>query len=163
MLARVSSFFPSQFFIDASVHGRRGSVNTFSGFGGLEETEAQSPLAEERQEFSEQDTNWARGFESVRAFYLSAPFCEMGQKVDFVCLVATMPGRHSGDHVHKVKNTAAPFFYIFENWLQVVLAVVCCRLLLGFYRTLLRCLQGRDDRFYRTLPRDQRRRGVDRG
>ena len=51
---------------DASVHGRRGSLNAFSGFGGLEDTGAQSPLAEERTEFSEKDTNWARGFESVR-------------------------------------------------------------------------------------------------
>ena len=36
------------------------------------------------------------------------PFCAMGEKVDFVCLIATMPGRHSGDQVHKIKKTAAP-------------------------------------------------------
>ena len=34
----------------------------------------------------------------------------MGKKVDLVCLSATMPGRHSGDQVHKVKKTAAPSF-----------------------------------------------------
>ena len=32
----------------------------------------------------------------------------MGQKIDFVYLTATMPGRHSGDQVHKVKKAAAP-------------------------------------------------------
>ena len=26
------------------------------------------------------------------------------EKLDFVCLVAAMPGRHSGDQVHKVKK-----------------------------------------------------------
>ena len=35
----------------------------------------------------------------VRAFYPSAPFCAMGQKIDFVYLIPTMPGRHSGDQV----------------------------------------------------------------
>ena len=34
----------------------------------------------------------------------------MGQKIDFVYLIATMPGRHSGDQVHKVKKNAAPLF-----------------------------------------------------
>ena len=38
----------------------------------------------------------------------------MGQKLDFVCLVATMPGRHSGDQVHKVKKIAAPSFLYFR-------------------------------------------------
>ena len=37
----------------------------------------------------------------------------MGQKVDFVCLVATMPGRHSGDQVHKVKKSAAPLLLFY--------------------------------------------------
>ena len=32
----------------------------------------------------------------------------MGNKVDFVCLAATVPGRHSGGQVHKVKKHAAP-------------------------------------------------------
>ena len=36
-----------------------------------------------------------------------------GEKSDFVYLVATMPGRHSGDQVHKVKKTAAPSFLHF--------------------------------------------------
>ena len=31
-------------------------------------------------------------------------FCAMGEKIDFVYLVAAMPGRHSGDQAHKVKN-----------------------------------------------------------
>ena len=48
-------------------------------------------------------------------FYLPAPFCAMGEKVDFVCLIATMPGRHSGDQVHKVKKTAAPLFLYFTG------------------------------------------------
>ena len=38
----------------------------------------------------------------------------MGEKVDFVYLIATMPGRHSGDQVHKVKKTAAPSFSFFR-------------------------------------------------
>ena len=38
----------------------------------------------------------------------------MGQKIDFVYLIATMPGRHSGDQVHKVKKTAAPLFLFFR-------------------------------------------------
>ena len=37
----------------------------------------------------------------------------MGEKVDVVYLIATMPGRHSGDQVHKVKKTAAPLFLLF--------------------------------------------------
>ena len=36
----------------------------------------------------------------------------MGEKVDFVYLIAHVPGRHSGDQVHKVKKAAAPSFYI---------------------------------------------------
>ena len=43
-------------------------------------------------------------------FYLSAPFYVMGQKIDFAVRLATMPGRHSGDQVHKVKKTPAPSF-----------------------------------------------------
>ena len=43
----------------------------------------------------------------------------MGQKIDFVYLIATMPGRHSGDQVHKVKKTAAPSFFIF--YVQMVM------------------------------------------
>ena len=47
----------------------------------------------------------------VRAFYLSNPLFERnGVKVDFVYLIATMPGRQSGDQVHKVKKIAALFF-----------------------------------------------------
>ena len=50
---------------------------------------------------------------TVRALYRSAALlCNGGKKVDFVYLVATMPGRHSGDQVHKVKKTAAPRVYI---------------------------------------------------
>ena len=33
--------------------------------------------------------------------------CNRG-KIDFVYLVATVPGLHSGDQVHKVKKNAAP-------------------------------------------------------
>ena len=40
----------------------------------------------------------------VRAFYRIAPFLSNGEKIDFVGLIATLPGRHSGDHVHKVKK-----------------------------------------------------------
>ena len=36
----------------------------------------------------------------------------MGEKVDFVYLIAIMPGRHSGDRVRKVKRAAAPLFHI---------------------------------------------------
>ena len=46
-------------------------------------------------------------------FTPSPPFCAMEEKVDFVYLIATVPGRHSGDQVHKVKKTAAPFFLHF--------------------------------------------------
>ena len=55
----------------------------------------------------------AKGRIEVRPFYISAPFflCN-GEKIDFVCLGSgtTMPGRHSGDQVHKVKKNAAPSF-----------------------------------------------------
>ena len=44
----------------------------------------------------------------ARVFYLSAPVCAMGEKIDFVYLIATLPGRHCGAQVHKVKKTAAP-------------------------------------------------------
>ena len=44
--------------------------------------------------------------------YRTAPLLCNGEKIDFVCLIATMPGRHSGDQVHKVKKTAVPLFYI---------------------------------------------------
>ena len=41
--------------------------------------------------------------EEVRAVYLLfRPFLSNGVKIDFVYLIATMPGRHSGDQVHKV-------------------------------------------------------------
>ena len=40
----------------------------------------------------------------------TAPFCAMGEKIDFVYLIATMPGRHSGAQVHKAKKNAAPWF-----------------------------------------------------
>ena len=43
-------------------------------------------------------------------FYLSAPFWCSGGKSDFAVRLATMPGRHSGDQVHKVKKAAAPLF-----------------------------------------------------
>ena len=47
----------------------------------------------------------------VRAGYLSAPFLCNGEKVDFVCLIAAIAGRHGGgDQVHKVKKAAAPSF-----------------------------------------------------
>ena len=47
----------------------------------------------------------------------------MGAKIDGVYLIATMPGRHSGDQVHKVKKTPAPSFYflfycVFESYSQ---------------------------------------------
>ena len=35
-----------------------------------------------------------------------------GTNIDFVYLIGTMPGRHSGDQVHKVKQVAAPSFDI---------------------------------------------------
>ena len=35
-----------------------------------------------------------------------------GAKIDFVYLIAAMPGRHSGGQVHKAKETAAPLFDI---------------------------------------------------
>ena len=38
------------------------------------------------------------------------PFLSNREKIDFVYLIATMPGRHSGDQVHKVKKNAAPPF-----------------------------------------------------
>ena len=41
------------------------------------------------------------------------PFLSNGVKVDFVYLIATMPGRHSGDQVHKVKKAAAPSLFYF--------------------------------------------------
>ena len=50
---------------------------------------------------------------SVRAFYLSAPSRAMGQRSTLLHLIATMPGRHSGDQVHKVKKNAAPFLMLF--------------------------------------------------
>ena len=50
----------------------------------------------------------------IRALYLYAPFYAMGEKVDFVYLIATMPGRHSGDQVHKVKKAAAPSLLYFR-------------------------------------------------
>ena len=31
-------------------------------------------------------------------------FGQWGKKPDFVCLVATMPGRHSGDHIVAIKS-----------------------------------------------------------
>ena len=34
----------------------------------------------------------AIGVDTVRALYLPAPFCSMGEIVDFVYLIATMPG-----------------------------------------------------------------------
>ena len=37
----------------------------------------------------------------------------MGQKIDFVYVIATMPGRHSADQVHKVKEAAAPSFLFY--------------------------------------------------
>ena len=36
------------------------------------------------------------------------PLLSNGVKIDFVYLIATMPGRHSGDQVHKITNGAAP-------------------------------------------------------
>ena len=49
----------------------------------------------------------------VRALYLYAPFLCNGEKIDFVYVIATMPGRHSGDQVHKVKKAAAAIVFIF--------------------------------------------------
>ena len=43
--------------------------------------------------------------------YLPAPFCAMGQNVDFAVRLATMPGQYSGDHVDKVKRATAPLFF----------------------------------------------------
>ena len=37
------------------------------------------------------DADW---IESTRSFTTPPPFCAVGQKVDFVYLIATMPGRH---------------------------------------------------------------------
>ena len=41
------------------------------------------------------------------------PFIVHMVKTDFVYLIAAMPGRHSGDQVHKVKKTAAPLFLFY--------------------------------------------------
>ena len=49
----------------------------------------------------------------------------MGQKTDFVYWIATMPGRHSGDQVHKVKKTAAPLLLYF-TCSQTQLALAWC-------------------------------------
>ena len=49
-------------------------------------------------------TNYARRV----CVFLSALYRAMGINIDFVCLIATMPGRHSGGQVHKVKQNAAP-------------------------------------------------------
>ena len=42
------------------------------------------------------------------ALFNSLPLLVQWGKIDLVCLVAAMPGRHSGDQVHIVKKTAAP-------------------------------------------------------
>ena len=39
------------------------------------------------------------------------PLLSNGAKLDFVYLIATVPGRHSGDQVHEVKKNAAPLFF----------------------------------------------------
>ena len=41
------------------------------------------------------------------------PSSRNGRKIDFVYLLATMSGRHSGDQVHKAKKPAAPLFLIY--------------------------------------------------
>ena len=54
-------------------------------------------------------------FEETSVYALFAfppPFCAMWEQVDCVHLIATVPGRHSGDQVHKVKKTAAPLFHV---------------------------------------------------
>ena len=38
------------------------------------------------------------------------PLSRNGEQVDFVYLIATMPGQHSGDQVHKAEKNAAPHF-----------------------------------------------------
>ena len=55
----------------------------------------------------------------MRALYRDAPFLCSGGAIDFVYLRSgtTMPGRHSGDQVHKVKKTAAPSFLLPEVYL----------------------------------------------
>ena len=42
------------------------------------------------------------------ALFTVPPLSCNGEKIDFVCLFAAMPGRRSGGQVHKVKKTAAP-------------------------------------------------------
>ena len=42
----------------------------------------------------------------------TTPLLCNGENIDFLYLIATMPGRHSGDQVHKVKQTAAPSFVL---------------------------------------------------
>ena len=39
------------------------------------------------------------------------PFCAMGKNIDFAVRLAAMPGRHSGDQIHKVKKAAAPLSF----------------------------------------------------
>ena len=46
----------------------------------------------------------------------TTPLLRNGRNPSFVYLIATMPGRHSGDQVHKIKKNAAPFvIYCFRR------------------------------------------------
>ena len=49
----------------------------------------------------------------VRALLHFRPFLCNGANIDFAVRLATMPGRHSGDQVHKVKKAAAPSFLFY--------------------------------------------------
>ena len=52
----------------------------------------------------------ARGIPHGSVRVAPLPLSLNREKIDFVYLIATMPGRHSGDQVHKDKKNAAPPF-----------------------------------------------------
>ena len=45
----------------------------------------------------------------------TTPLLCNGKNIDLVYLIATTPGRHSGDQVHNVKKNAAPSFWYVTN------------------------------------------------
>ena len=64
-------------------------------------------------DLSYNDNVYSVGSLGYALFTFPPPVLCNGVKIDFAVRLAAVPGRHSGDQVHKVKKVAAPFFWHF--------------------------------------------------